>query len=88
MPFTDALGYFKPGGGIVALSYGDLTDGSLISPIDEDENGNLVGGGAANRAWTGTNAMGDGLDGAKCSDWTSGGAGRGAQGQVPSTAST
>ena len=72
---TLSLGpYYKLNGGVVAADYGDLTDGSLIGPIDITEQGGPVPGVAG--VWTGTES--DGSDAGStdlCVDWTTTGGG-------------
>jgi hypothetical protein len=60
--------YKLPSGAIIAASFADLTDGSLLEGIDEDENGANVGG----NAWTGSNADGT-LGPDECDGWTASG---------------
>jgi hypothetical protein len=64
--------YRKPLGTIFAKDWTDLTDGTLMSGIDEDESGGVTNG----RAWTGTTAAGaNGPD--QCDAWSpSGNSGR------------
>jgi len=59
--------YVTPAGDQVADNLADMTDGTLDSPIDDDENGTAVGN---REVWTGTlpNGLAAGLD---CLDWTS-----------------
>jgi hypothetical protein len=67
--------YVTPTGDLVADSFADLTDGTLASPIDEDETGALV---FEQEVWTGTASTGVRSAGAPaaaeanhCLDWTS-----------------
>jgi hypothetical protein len=71
-------------GTLVATSLADLTDGSLVAPINVDENGATVDG----NPWTGTES--DGTGGAdNCGDWADGtNAGSGIQGDTESATAT
>ena len=62
--------YATPAGDLVANSKADLTDGTLGSAINDDENGGTPGG--ATEVWTGTGSNGLGSGG--CVNWTSGSA--------------
>jgi hypothetical protein len=66
---------------LVATSYGDLIDGTLLHAINKDENGNELG---ALPVWTGSTAAGA-LAGNHCSNWSS--SMIAATGRVGSTAS-
>ncbi len=75
--FTQAIvPYTLPGGEVVALSWADLTDGTLRHAIDQTETGAAVTGTSAGafRAWTNTTGNG-GRGGAdpngNCANWTS-----------------
>jgi hypothetical protein len=59
--------YAKRSGEVVATSLADLTDASLASPIDEDENGAAYSG----YVWTGTTDAGAYV-GVACNGWTNG----------------
>jgi len=63
--------YITPAGEVVAANWDDLTDGSLLNPIIDTENGEWLGYGAA---YTNTTISGEILYGdpaASCYDWTS-----------------
>ncbi len=57
------------GGAVVAESFADLIDGSLLAPINRDETGIFVS--AQSRAWTGTRPDGS-WSGKDCSGWVVG----------------
>jgi hypothetical protein len=67
--------YVRIDGVMVAVSWDDLTDGTLLHPIEVDELGGRPGitsapGSQAQLVWTGTDADGT-VDGvATCDDWT------------------
>lgn len=67
-----AVPYVRVDGVHVAKNWTDLTDGSLLAPIDKDETGDLV---FAENVWTGTRSDGttSHLNGTEtqCNDWTS-----------------
>lgn len=71
--------YARTDGVLVATSYGDLTDGSILNPIDVDEFGSLIPIHAPadpeDDIWTGTDEFGDPdpYPGGPytCADWTS-----------------
>lgn len=69
---------------LVAESKSDLFDGSLLAPIQYDENGNLVS--LAPYAWTGSDEFGVGT-GFDCDDWFSPTAGSATVGSAASTGS-
>jgi len=80
--------YLRTDGVLIANDYADLTDGSLVNPIDADEFGALVPvhapGDPADDVWTGTDEFGDpdALSGGFfCTDWTAVG-GPGLEGQL------
>jgi hypothetical protein len=56
-------------GVVVADNLADLTDGTLLNPINVDENGNTVGTGTA--VWTATDADGRHGNSGTCASWTS-----------------
>ena len=56
------------GGDLLAVNWADLTDGTLASPIDEDENGATVG---ASAMWTNVATDGTATGAQHCGDWTS-----------------
>ncbi len=60
--------YVLVGGGQIAASWDDLTDGTLAAPIDHDEHGNALTS-ALPDVWTGVSADGTTVGGT-CSDWT------------------
>ena len=60
--------YVTPAGDLVANSLADLVDGSLNTPIDDDENGTTV---PPTAVWTGTASTGLSTGG-NCLDWTDG----------------
>jgi hypothetical protein len=60
--------YVTPTGDLVASTLADLTDGSLNTPIDDDEDGSPV---PLREVWTGTLSDGSSA-GDDCSGWTSG----------------
>ena len=65
--FTQAsVPYVRVDGQVVAKNFVDLTDGSIISPINLDEKGSDRSTGA--RPWTGTSSAGV-PQGANCSGW-------------------
>lgn len=61
--------YFRPDGPKVADSYDDLVLNHPRVSIDADENGEHVI--FRSPVWTGTTALGVGIDGATCDGWTS-----------------
>jgi hypothetical protein len=71
--------YVRTDGVLIATSYADLTDGSLLNPIDADEFGTLIpshaAGDPADDMWTGTDELGNVDPYASgpytCGDWTS-----------------
>jgi hypothetical protein len=69
--------YVRTDGVLIATSYADLTDGSLVNPIDADELGTLIPIHAAadplDDIWTGTDEFGDPDNTGPyfCTDWTS-----------------
>jgi len=56
-------------GKIVANNWNDLVDGSLDSPINVNEYGNVYG--IATEVWTGTQADGSSASWSNCNNWTS-----------------
>jgi hypothetical protein len=68
-----AIPYYRMDGTMVATSYADLTDGTLLVPINVNELGAFV---ASNVPFTGTNPNGTATQGStaaqdNCSGWTS-----------------
>lgn len=64
-----AIGYQLVGGGIIANTWEDLTDGHLRTPINRNEHGEVID----NVVWTNTNPDGTRRSGEYwevCSDWT------------------
>jgi len=61
--------YVTPAGDQVADDLADMTDGSLDSPIDDDENGTAVVGNREVWTSTGTNGLATSFD---CLNWTNG----------------
>jgi hypothetical protein len=79
-----AGGYRLPSGTLVAESWTDLTDGSLLHPIDETElsaslPGELIC--AGNEVWSGVKPDGTPVDANHCLGWTSGSEGVSATGR-------
>lgn len=69
--FNQAVGpYVLPNGTVIATSWSDLTDGSLLAPISITANGSPN---ASAAAWTGTNAdgtaSGAGASSSNCGGW-------------------
>lgn len=66
--------YRLTNGEMVAASWTDLTDGTILAPIDRDERGNLSSGVfvcQGGEVWTNTTAAGAVWAATDCSDWTS-----------------
>lgn len=66
---TSPAPYRRTDGVLIATSWSDLTDGSLLAPINLDEFGAPVE--LPKSAWTSTNADGTRRERASCNDWTS-----------------
>jgi len=68
-----AVPYVRVDGVMVALSWADLVDGTILAAIEVDEQGNHPGQGT--QIWTGTGADGTsgGSDPITCFQWTSSG---------------
>ena len=68
------LPYMTVGGGLVATSWIDLTDGYLVTSINTDEFGSVVGSSVTGDTlvWTGTNITGESTltTGQVCENWT------------------
>lgn len=62
--FHSPFRYERVDGEIIANNFDDLTDGSLMNPINVDEHGNLL----EDRVWTGTNDKGL-FSGTACLNW-------------------
>jgi len=79
--------YARVDGVVVANNFADLTDGSLLAPINITQDGSVaVSGGASVFAWTGTYANGSAFAGRTCNNWTNATNGFTAQsGYPPST---
>ena len=74
----DHVPIFRTDGVRIANNWGDLTDGTLLAPIDRDEFGHTTG--EVDRVWTNTRTAGNhyGNDPAlACNDWTSTASSRG-----------
>lgn len=54
------------GGQVVANGYSGLLSGALMSPINQDQNKNIV----TSNVWTGTNTNGSSGSALTCTDWT------------------
>ena len=66
-----SIPYARVDGVVVANSFADLADGSLLAPINITQNGSGVsGGGLTVSAWTGTAADGSTISGQTCNNWT------------------
>jgi hypothetical protein len=82
--------YLLANGTLVAVDWGDLTDGTLLSPIKQTESGTLHGGG---NTWTNalsTSGTATGTDpNSTCVGWTSGSSTfQGGTGSIGSATST
>jgi Protein of unknown function (DUF1554) len=66
-----SIPYARVDGVVVANDFADLTDGSLLAPINITQNGSPVsGGGFTVFVWTGTTADGSTIAGRTCNNWT------------------
>ncbi len=66
--------YILPDGQMVARDWDDLVDGSLLRPIDRDQNGQFAqtpGVCEGGEVWTNTTAAGTPIGPADCAGWTS-----------------
>ena len=83
--FTPGKRYVLSDGRPVAYGWADLTDGTLINPIDLDEWGQPVAG----KVWTGIQADGRTVPGGSpCQNWSNGASSAGIVGLIGSTGST
>ena len=84
--------YVRIDGVMVAVSWDDLTDGTLLQPIEVDEQGGRPGiDPSSDRVWTGTAADGTAFvgGGSSCNGWTSTtDSGEGRQGNLTDTGRT
>lgn len=81
--FTQGAPYELVNGAPVANHFPDLADGTLLNPIDRDENNAAV---ASSSVWTGVAPDGTSSPGADCLNWTS--ASGGFTGAIGSTAAS
>ena len=79
--FTKTNRYVRTDGTLVASTWADLTDGTLLAPIDRDENGDPV----SDFIWTNVDSAGQQETATvDCSEWNS----AGGNGRVGSTSET
>lgn len=74
-------------GTVIANDWQDLTDNSILVPINKDERGSVISD-ATMLAWTGTPEAGDTRPDKNCQNWTSRDQYQGIQGRVGSLLST